>query len=274
MFSIGEFSRVTGLPVRTLRFYQEKGLLVPAAVHEASGYRYYDAASAEKARVIVALRALDFSLEEIGVILRDHHDEADILDHLERQKTDLAARIRRHQDMLRTLDGIIQAERQARAAAQRPAFEIEEKTVEPLLVASVRTRGKYSDCGKAFAQLGRAAGRHIGGKPFCLYHDAEFREDDADFEACMPVRRAFQADGISVREVPGGRVVALLHRGPYSSLGPSYGRALEYARERRQQVALPTREIYLKGPGMIFRGNPANYLTEIQLPVVSSSGNQ
>src|SRR5437879_731761 len=107
MYSIGEFSRVTGLPIRTLRFYQEKGLLVPATVDETSGYRYYDPGNVEKARVIIALRALEFSLEEIGAILREHDDEADILDHLERQKAELAARVCRHQNMLGTLDQII-----------------------------------------------------------------------------------------------------------------------------------------------------------------------
>jgi effector-binding domain-containing protein len=38
-------------------------------------------------------------------------------------------------------------------------------------------------------------------------------------------------------------------------------------KERGYEVTLPTREVYLKGPGMIFRGNPKKYLTEIQLPI-------
>ena len=42
---------------------------------------------------------------------------------------------------------------------------------------------------------------------------------------------------------------------------------LKYVKERGYEVALPTREVYLKGPGMIFRGNPKKYLTEIQLPI-------
>ena len=48
MFSIGEFSKITGLPVKTLRFYHEKRLLVPSCVDRETGYRYYDAANAEK----------------------------------------------------------------------------------------------------------------------------------------------------------------------------------------------------------------------------------
>ena len=40
MFSIGEFSKITSLPVKTLRFYHEKGLLVPARIEPETGYRY------------------------------------------------------------------------------------------------------------------------------------------------------------------------------------------------------------------------------------------
>ena len=38
--------------------------------------------------------------------------------------------------------------------------------------------GKYSDCGKGFARLAKTMGRNIGGKPLCLYHDGEYREED------------------------------------------------------------------------------------------------
>ena len=41
------------------------------------------------------------------------------------------------------------------------------------------------------------------------------------------------------------------------------------AKEHDYGVILPSREIYLKGPGMIFRGNPKKYVTEIQLLVTS-----
>lgn len=61
MFSIGEFSSASGIPVRTLRFYHEQGLLVPAAIDDATNYRTYDLRNLEIARVIVALRELEFS---------------------------------------------------------------------------------------------------------------------------------------------------------------------------------------------------------------------
>ena len=47
----------------------------------------------------------------------------------------------------------------------------------------------------------------------------------------------------------------------------SYEKALAYVKEKGYKLAVPCREIYLKGPGMIFKGNPKNYLTEIQLMI-------
>ena len=42
---------------------------------------------------------------------------------------------------------------------------------------------------------------------------------------------------------------------------------MTYCQEKGYEIAVPCREVYLKGPGMIFRGNPQNYLTEIQISV-------
>ena len=69
------------------------------------------------------------------------------------------------------------------------------------------------------------------------------------------------------RELPRARCVALVHKGPYNQMGRSYAKVLKWIKERNYKVVLPTREVYLKGPGMIFRGNPRNYVTEIQIPV-------
>jgi DNA-binding transcriptional MerR regulator len=68
--SIGEFSRRSHLSVKALRLYDEIGVLLPARVDKDSGYRYYDAAQFEKARIIAMLRQLDFSLSDIKVMLR------------------------------------------------------------------------------------------------------------------------------------------------------------------------------------------------------------
>jgi len=266
-YSIGEFSQVTGLSVKTLRFYHEKGLLVPSSVDETTGYRFYDTGKIEKARIIMRLRAMEFSLEDIAAVLGECSDEADILNYLERQKNVLQQRIQEDRDIVRSLNEIITKEKAAQQLLDGGNFAVEEKTFEPILIAGLRMKGKYADCGPAFARLGKAVGRYICGKPLCLYYDGEYREDDADFEPCFPIRKEVAADSLSIRTLPGGHCLTLIHRGPYDQMGRSYAKILKAADERKRKVVLPTREVYVKGPGMIFKGNPKNYLTEIQLPI-------
>ena len=116
-------------------------------------------------------------------------------------------------------------------------------------------------------RVGKHFGFSICGKPFCLHYDQEKKEDDADFEACMPVRGAKEVEGISTRILPGGRCVALQHLGPYDDIEDSYRRLKDHLQANEIKTRIPSREVYLKGPGMIFRGNPKKYLTEIQFMV-------
>jgi len=126
-------------------------------------------------------------------------------------------------------------------------------------------KGRYEEVGKGFSQLGKKVGRYISGPAFTLLYDGEYMEDGADMEPCFPIRKQVEVEGLSVREIPGGRCVTLLHKGPYMEIGRSYEQVLKYINDKGFQAQLPTREVYLKGPGMIFKGNPKKYLTEIQL---------
>jgi DNA-binding transcriptional MerR regulator/effector-binding domain-containing protein len=265
VFSIGEFSKITGLTVKTLRFYHEQGLLDPTHVDSESGYRYYDASKIETARIITHLRSLDLTLEEIGEILRRGADDADLREVLARQRTVLESKIKRYRENVQSLNRFLDQEEAIAKIMAPSSFHVEEGSVGPMVVAGIRMKGRYSECGACFGKIGKALGRYLCGKPLLLHYDAEYREGDADFEACMPVRGDKSTAEISVRELGGGRYVSLMHLGPYEELGRSYAKVLGYIRDKGYQVAMPTREIYHKGPGMIFRGNPKKYLTEIQM---------
>ena len=265
MYSIGEFSRISGLSIKALRLYHEKGLLVPSMIDNQSGYRYYDHKNVERARVITRLREMEFSLGDIGKMLENVDDEADVVEFFEKQKEEILSRIRKQKDIVKGLELIINKEKEAVMALQSTEFEVEEKELGVLLIAGIRFKGKYSDCGKAFGKIAKKMGRYICGKPFNLYYDAEYKEEDADIESCMPVKKGKNVDGISLRKLPGGRCVSLIHKGPYDTLGRSYEKIMAYLKKKGYRPKLPSREVYLKGPGMIFKGKPENYLTEIQI---------
>jgi DNA-binding transcriptional MerR regulator len=270
MFSIGEFSKIVGMTVKTLRFYHEQQVLIPAFIDPQSGYRYYTPQQIEIARLISLLRGMDMPLTQIKEILALSGEEQ-LLNVLEQHKSFLRQRITQLGQSVKALDQFLENERQAQLMSQLTPSVLE-KTLESTWIAGIRMKGRYSDCGKAFARLGRAMGRHIAGKPLMLHYDAEYKDEDADFEACMLVQPSVKVDGISVRQLPSGRCVTLVHKGPYDQLGRSYAMVFGYIKDKGYRIIMPTREVYIKGPGMIFKGNPRNYLTEIQIPIENIGG--
>ena len=266
MYTIGEFSKITGLTIKTLRFYHDKGLLVPAYVNDRTGYRHYDSRQIDKARMIMQLRGLEFTLEQIADMLATCDDQADILDFLERQRALLDEKMHQYRGALVSLKKLIQTEQEARMVMQNSTCQVEEKTLPPLLIAGVRMQAAYKDCSQGFKKLGKTFWRQIAGPGFMLHYDNEYK-DIADYEVCFPIKNGKATAGVSVRELPGGRCVCLMHQGPYEDLGRSYAKVTAYIKEKGYELVMPTREVYLKGPGMIFRGNPKKYLTEIQMLV-------
>ena len=265
-FSIGEFSIMTQLSIKSLRLYHEKELLIPADVDEFTGYRYYDNKNYERARSIKLLKSFDFSLADIKEILDSCEESNELIDHLEEKLESVKEKISQYKKISRTIEKTIQYERE-NAMTNQTHFEVEEKELDTILIAGYRMKGRYDEVGKGFSLLGKKLGRHICGKAMNLYYDSDYKEDDANFEPCFPVRKGISGDGINVRELQGGQCVSLIHKGPWDKLGDSYKRILSYIKEKGYKTIIPSREIYLKGPGMILKGNPDNYLTEIQFMI-------
>lgn len=65
MYRIGEFSKMTDLSIRTLRYYDSIGLLIPYEIDRLTGYRYYTDDNLSEVYLIKLLRSVNFSLEEI-----------------------------------------------------------------------------------------------------------------------------------------------------------------------------------------------------------------
>jgi DNA-binding transcriptional MerR regulator/DNA gyrase inhibitor GyrI len=270
MFSIGEFSRITGLTIKALRLYHEKGIIEPHVVDPRTGYRYYSHQDAERARVLKLLKDMMLGLDEIAEILKDCSDDADTVGILEGHRRQLESRIDDLRKAKACVDSILRSEREAIAMNEKTSSEIVEKSVPEMRIAGIRWKGRYADTGQYFGRLARAVGRHIAGKPFNMYCDEGYREEDADIESCLPVRDGREVrtpEGVSIRSLAGGKVVSIVHKGPYEQLGRSYEKIAAHLKAQDYRVVAPPREIYLKGPGFIFKGNPKNYLTEIQFPI-------
>jgi len=84
----------------------------------------------------------------------------------------------------------------------------------------------------------------------------------------VPAKAIADAKEVSLRLLPGVRALVTRHKGSYSTINLAYKAILDGMKVRNLTAILPTREVYIKGPGMIFKGNENNYITEIILPYV------
>lgn len=103
-YSVGELAELAGVSVRTLRHYDDIGLLAPGS-RSAAGYRVYGEAELLRLQQILLYRELEIPLERIGAIL-DSPDH-DLAEALGAHRSAVEERLRRLELLLRTIDKTI-----------------------------------------------------------------------------------------------------------------------------------------------------------------------
>ena len=96
LFQIGEVMKIMGITRKTLRVYEDMGLLTPAVKDEESGYRYYSADNMTQIRSLRSLQLLGLSLKEVAEY---YYDTENMETHLQRLM-DLRATLDRNIQML------------------------------------------------------------------------------------------------------------------------------------------------------------------------------
>jgi DNA-binding transcriptional MerR regulator len=263
MYKIGEFSKITNLTTKALRYYDEQGLLVPSSRGQ-NEYRLYNDSDYEKAQIIGTLRALEFSIAEIKDVLEHAENMEDLSYYFAEKKLFIEKRIKKEKELIKKLESHLLPNNKE---VMKMNYQINVVTVEPMAVASIRYRGKYSDVGKYIGAIYKVVKDKANGEPFNCYYDEEFQED-ADIELCVPTKGVLSENGseVTCKTLPGIKGISTTHIGSYETLNHAYKALVDYAKEHNISCKLPYREIYHKGPGAIFKGNPEKYETDIILP--------
>ena len=222
MFRIGHFSRIAQVSIKTLRHYDEIGLLKPNHVDSETGYRLYAADQLARLHRILAMREMGLSLEQIGRAL-DHLAPTRLREMLDQQRLALSQRIREEEDRLSRVEARLNL--MERRKDNMPEYETVIKDIPPVTVAGIRrTVPTYADVGALFAELAIRVGMaETAGPPLAIWHDEGYRERDVDGEALWPLKKPIPSqDGITVYELAGGLVAATVHHGTYATLTDAY----------------------------------------------------
>lgn len=271
MLKIGEFSKLTQVSIRMLRYYDEIGLLKPAKVDLFTGYRMYSAEQITILQKIVLLRDTKFTTLEIKDII-ESCNEVDILDELEKKKIQINKEIALEKQRIDKIDNAIKE-------IEEKKFEvhcnINFKKVEKMLILSTRDRiPTYFHEGILWEKLSNFIRReNISVRQdmynnIAIYHDIEHKDENVEVEVGMLVNKVGENKGEFIyREIEATPKMAYaMVYGPYNNLAKAYEKLAYWLESHNEHMAdKPSRQICHIGCDEV--DNPEEYLTEIQIPL-------
>lgn len=283
MFTIGDFARYGRVSVRMLRHYDATGLLHPARVDPASGYRYYEAGQLARLNRIIALKDLGFTLGEVRVMLSEQVSAEQLRGMLRLRRAELATRIAADTARLAQVEArlsIIETEGAMPASdiqvKQIPAVRVAELTaiaagLEPDSITPV-IRPLYAELGNRLGQ----AGLTPVAPAIAWYSDAPDGEGVV-VHASLPVSTGPDSTGpdstgpdsgrgFRITDLPAiGRAATVVHRGPMSSVLVTIQTLARWIEANGYRSAGYPRELYLECPD-----DEDKWVTELQAPVTTA----
>ena len=267
---IGEFSRLMQVTVKTLRHYEQKGLLIPEEIDEWTGYRYYSITQMQKLNTIRQLQQLGFTLDEI----RDLYDNKSqtpsveqLTEKIEETERELQRLQARRTQLLEWMDS-----RKKIKTMENLKFSIQ--SLPEVIVASHR------EVISGYAALGLLCVEKIGpemqrlgckcpppGYCFTIEHNKEYHPTDIDIEYCEQVEEMGTDSAIiqfkRLAAVP--TALCMKHVGPYERFHESFTEAFAYIEEQGYKIAGHPRTCYIDG--IWNQEDPEKWLSIIQIPI-------
>ncbi len=258
---ISDFARLGQVSVRMLRHYDALGLLVPDRIDPLNGYRSYSAAQLHRLNRIVALKDLGFTLDQVGRLLQDDLDVAELRGMLRLRRAQLEdemaaadARLTAVETRLRMIDKeqtmssdfVVKTVPAVRLVARTATVEPEQLgvTVEPMFDAVA------------------AALRDVDGA--LATPIATYSETPAGMEVVTGYAGSAPApEGTEVVELPEVDAVCGVHLGPMTGIQDSWQQLHRWVVANGYRHAGPCRELYVKAES----DDQSDWVTELQQPV-------
>ena len=272
MFSIGDFARLGRVSPRMLRHYDAIGLLRPAAVDPATGYRFYRASQLGQLNRILVLKDLGITLEQLRAIL-DGHVNADQLEGMLRlRQAQLRAQIAADTDRLASIvvklammGGDCPVNSEEVVLKELPAMRVARLTA---TAASYGPEDISPVIQPLYPELFRrleAAGVQPAGPEMACFEPAPGMSGAVTVHAAIPVTARPQPGyDFTIADLPHiARAAAIVHRGPMDAVTLSLWTVASWIEDHEYRLTGYHREVYLDyHPAEADQG-----VTDLQLPI-------
>lgn len=268
MFKIGEFSKLTQVSIRMLRYYDETGLLKPAEIDKFTNYRLYSTKQIPTLNKIVFLRDLGFNISEIAIAIANW-DNQFVTNQLEGKRLEIERTIRAEQDKLSKIELAKKDIQQEQIAIN---YNVSIKSIPGYQVLALRrTVPDYYAEGPLWKEMSAFVEENdiqVTSDTLTIYHDADYREKDVDIELCVQVAHMGEGkEGFVYRNIEPVPIMACtMVYGRFENIAGAYLTFANWLQEHNQYRMLEqSRQIVHRGQWN--EENPENYLTEIQIPL-------
>lgn len=265
--------------VRTLRHYEEIGLLQPVEIDQWSGYRYYSTSQLPRLNRILRLKDVGLSLEQIGQMLEPDFRPEQLKAMLKQKQAEAHEQLKEIETLLSRVESWLNQLERGSEMTIPTNYEITLKKVEPILVASLRqAMSAYGNLGIPFGVL-RSYLKQFGfvkHRPsLVLWHFPDTvpnldEEDNFEVELIEQLDQAVpSSDQIKVYNLPPLQLSAsVIHRGSLDLAYQAYQALGSWVETHGYKASGPIRQIHHEfNPGH----DPSTYITEFQMPVEKHS---
>ncbi|MET7508039.1 MerR family transcriptional regulator [Streptomyces albidoflavus] len=274
MFTIGDFARHGRVSVRMLRHYDATGLLRPAHVDPANGYRHYTASQLARLNRIIALKELGFTLQQVRDIVDERVDARELRGMLRLRRAELEHAVATANARLVQVEARLRA---IESEGHMPIHDVVLKSVPAVRVAELTTTAASYEpedispvIGPLYAELFRrleAAGITPTGPGIATYEDVPEGDGKVLVHAAVQVSAPLQDADVHVRDLPPlAQAATLVHHGSMDAVLPTAQTLTHWIDTHGYRPTGYPREISLECPE-----NRDTWVTELQTPVTTSS---
>lgn len=269
MLTIGEFSNICKLSIKTLRYYSEIGLLEPDQINAQTGYRYYSVNQLERVLYINRLKSYNFSLEDIKSIINSDDNNDYLIDELLAKQNDFERSIQEATARVKQLKSDIENLRKGKnIMSYMDDIDVTLTEVPKKNILYIKKKIHKEDMALEYQQCFNklltkivSDSLTVLSKPMVMFHSDEFNEDGLETEFAIQVKECVTG----TRDFEPKLCLKSTHKGAYSELASIYTKLLNYAEEEGYKINGTLFEIYITDPSQVEDEN--NLITEVYLPV-------
>lgn len=286
MLSIGDFSQLGQVSVRTLRLYDELRLFKPARVDRFTGYRYYSVDQLPRLNRILMLKDLGLSLEQIARLLKDNLTADQLRGMLMKKQEEIKQELQESRARLERVEARLS---QIEQEGKLTNYDVILKKVEPQKIVSIRQvvpsisamyqyRCTLYNAIYHWLELNRI---ESDGLELAIYHNAEFTDQNIDMEAAVMANvidsktsapTTATDENVITQELPVVQEMAsLIHQGRPQDVGQAMVALYSWIGENDYSTNGPYREIHLYGRELELK-NYDPVTIEMQIPVKKNPG--